>query len=99
VESEAMTKLEISRKTVAVLTKEGANKVAIFGSYARGEPGPDSDLDILVEFSSAKSLLDIVRIERVLSEALGVRVDLLTEKSLSPYLADRIKGEMEIIYQ
>ncbi len=94
-----MTKLEISRKTVAVLTKEGANKVAIFGSYARGEPGPDSDLDILVEFSSAKSLLDIVRIERVLSEALGVRVDLLTEKSLSPYLADRIKGEMEIIYQ
>jgi len=94
-----MTKVEISRKTVAVLRKEGANKIAIFGSYARGEPGPDSDLDILVEFSSAKSLLDIVRIERVLSEALGVRVDLLTEKSLSPYLADRIRGEMEIIYQ
>ena len=57
-----------------------------------------SDIDILVEFSERKSLLDLVRIERELSEALSIKVDLLTEKSISPYLIDRIKSEMEVIY-
>ena len=58
-----------------------------------------SDTDILVEFSERKSLLDLVGIEQELSEALGVKADLLTEKSISPYLIDRIKKEMEVIYE
>jgi hypothetical protein len=41
-----------------------------------------------VEFSERKSLPELVRIERELSEALGIKVDLLTEKSISPYLPD-----------
>jgi len=44
-----------------------------------------------VEFSERKSLLDLVGIEQELSDAVGMRVDLLTEKSISPYLIDRIK--------
>jgi predicted nucleotidyltransferase len=40
-----------------------------------------------------------VRIERELSETIGVKVDLLTEQSVSPYLIDRIKSEMKVIYQ
>jgi len=59
---------------------------------------PGSDVDIIVEFSERKSLLALVRIERELSEILGIRVDLLTEKSISPYLIDSIKKEMESIY-
>jgi len=64
----------------------------------RGELTDKSDIDILVEFSERKSLLDLVRIERELSVALSIKVDLLTEKSISPYLIDRIKSEMEVIY-
>lgn len=94
-----MTKNDIHDKIRACLLKEGAKRIAIFGSYARGEAGPDSDIDILVEFKERKSLLDLVRIERRISEELGITVDLLTEKSISPYLVDRIKQEMEIIYQ
>jgi predicted nucleotidyltransferase len=49
------------------------------GSYL-GEGKPESDIDVLVEFSETKDLLTLVRIERELSEFLGVKVDLLTEE-------------------
>jgi len=73
-------------------------KVAVFGSYVRGEEKPGSDIDIIVEFSERKSLLELVKIERELSEVLRMKVDLLTEKSISPYLIDTIKKEMKVIY-
>jgi len=87
------------KKAASILLSHGAKKVSIIGSYARGEHNPQSDLDIVVEFSERKSLLDIVGIEQELSEALGIKVDLLTEKSISPYLIDRIKKEMMVIYE
>lgn len=63
----------------------------------RGEESPESDIDVLVEFSERKSLLDLVRIEQELSEALGIKVDLLTENSISPYLIGRIRKEMVVV--
>ena len=93
-----LNKEEIFEKISQVLKNKGARKIAIFGSYARNEQKPGSDIDIIVEFSGRKSLLELVRIERELSESLGIRVDLLTEKSISPYLIDSIKKEMESIY-
>lgn len=81
----------------SLLKGYGAEKVAVFGSYARGDDHASSDLDALVTFSERKSLIDFARIEREVSEAVGVSVDLVTEKSLSPYLADRIKKEMKVV--
>jgi predicted nucleotidyltransferase len=89
----------IRKEVVSILENHGAKKVSIFGSYARGEQNQESDLDIIVEFSGKKSLLDIVGIEQELSDKLGIKVDLLTEKSISPYLIDRIKKEMLVIYE
>lgn len=80
------------------LRERGAIKVAIFGSYSRGEEQPESDMDVIVEFSEKKSLLDLVAIERELSESLGVRVDLLTEQFISPYIIDTVREQMEVIY-
>ncbi|MDD4497908.1 MAG: nucleotidyltransferase family protein [Methanosarcinaceae archaeon] len=88
---------ELFDKISSFLQKEGATKVAVFGSYARGEEKPGSDVDVLVEFSETKSLLTLVRIERELSEFLGVKVDLLTEASISPYLIDGIKKDARVI--
>src|SRR5688572_28502425 len=73
--------------------------VGVFGSMARGEAGKKSDIDLLVRFSKRKSLLAVVRLERELSEALGRKVDLLTEAALSPYLRERILQETQVVYE
>lgn len=94
-----MNKEDIFEKMTRILKNQGARKIAVFGSYVRGEAKPESDIDIIVEFSERKSLLDLVGIEQEVSDALGIKVDLLTEKSISPYLIDRIKKEMVVIYE
>jgi len=81
------------KKAVAILKNHGATIIKIFGSYVREDSRKGSDLDILVEFSERKSLLDLVGIEQELEEALGIKVDLLTRKSISPYLIDDIEKE------
>jgi predicted nucleotidyltransferase len=73
-------------------------RIGIFGSYARGENKTGSDLDVLIDLDYSKqiSLLDLVRVEQDLTEALGIPVDLVTERSLSPYLRPHI--EKEVVY-
>ena len=83
---------------VSILTRHDATWIAIFGSYARGSAGPASDIDILVRFTRKKSLFSLVRIEDELARALGVKVDLVTENAVSPYLADAIYRDAVVIY-
>jgi predicted nucleotidyltransferase len=73
--------------------------IGVFGSTARGEASESSDIDLLVRFLKPKGLLSLVRFERNLSEALHRKVDLLTESAISPYLKDRILGELKVIYE
>ena len=88
---------DLFRKISSFLKKYGVTKVSVFGSYVRGEEKPESDIDVLVEFAERKSLLTLVNIELELSDYLGVKVDLLTEKSISPYLIDGILKEARVI--
>ena len=94
-----MSAEEIESRLTPLLERYGIRRAGILGSYARGQQRPDSDLDLLVEFRYPMSLLTLVRIERELSEALGIKVDLLTEQAISPYLIDRIRSELKVIYQ
>ncbi|PWR75578.1 nucleotidyltransferase family protein [Methanospirillum stamsii] len=84
---------------ISILTKNNAKRIAIFGSYARGEEGPDSDLDILVRFSPPKSLLQLIRIENELKRSLKIKIDLITENSVNRYIADDIKTDEIVIYE
>ncbi|MCW7079864.1 MAG: nucleotidyltransferase family protein [Candidatus Methanospirare jalkutatii] len=63
----------------------------MFGSYAKGEQKETSDLDVIVEFEKRKSLLELVGIEQELEDNLGIKIDLLTEDSISPYLIEKIR--------
>ena len=87
------------RKLIDVCRKYKVSKVSLFGSFARGDAGPDSDIDLLITFSDRVGLLTLVKLERELSEALHRIVDLLTEQSISPYLRDQILSEQKVIYE
>jgi hypothetical protein len=94
-----MKRFEIDKLLLIELCKHfGAEFLGVFGSRVRGDFNNDSDLDIVVRFKERKSLIDIVRMERTLSSKLGIKVDLLTENSISPYLKDNIEKDMEILY-
>lgn len=79
------------------LTASGAKKISIFGSYAKGVETSSSDIDVLVEFFVSISLLELVGMEQELSEVLGIKVDLLTRKSISPHIMKKITKENGLI--
>jgi hypothetical protein len=85
------------KKLVELLKAYGAKKIKLFGSYARGDWSSNSDLDVIVEFEDVKSLLELIKIEQELEEALNVKVDLLTEESVSPYLKKNIKRDEKVL--
>ena len=68
----------------------GARNVRIFGSIARGEGKRASDLDVLVELDPGRSLLDIIAIKQDLEDLLNIKVDVVTEAAVSPYIRDEV---------
>jgi len=92
--------VQINESRLAELCrKHDVRVLKLFGSVARGDDTPESDVDLLVEFEGQKSLFDLIGLEQELSEFLGRKVDLLTEPSISPYLRDRILASASVIYE
>ena len=73
----------------------GIRKARLFGSIVRGESGPNSDVDVLVDFEPGRSLLDQVGFEQDLETLLGCKVDVVVEGGISPYLESRILQEAQ----
>ena len=78
---------------LSLAAQHGARNVRIFGSAARGDAGPDSDFDFLVDLEPRRSLLDLGGLLMDLRELLGRDVDVVTEPSLHWYIRDRILRE------
>jgi len=76
-----------------VAAERGASNIRVFGSVARGEAGPESDIDLLVDLESDRSLLDLGGLLSDLEDLLGCRVDIVTEKGLHWYIRDRVLAE------
>mgnify|MGYP000408302278 CR=1 FL=1 len=74
-------------------TQFGVESLSLFGSFARGEDRPDSDVDLLVEFSRPPTLFVLARLRNALSDLLRRPVDLGTPASLRPFLRDEVLGE------
>ena len=83
----------LAEQMVPVLRRYGVRRAGVFGSYARGDAGPASDLDLLVDLPAGSSLLDLVGLQLDLIEALGIRVDAGTYNSLHPLVRERVLGD------
>ena len=73
--------------------------LSVFGSVARGEDHLGSDIDLLVRFGRRKTLIDLIGIEEQFEQALGRKVDLVTEAALSPFRRDHVLLEARVIYE
>ena len=80
-------------RILALAAAHGASRVRVFGSVARGLDREGSDLDLLVDLPDGTSLLHIVGLQLDIEDALGVKVDLCTERELHPDLKARILAE------
>jgi len=76
-----------------VAKRHGAANVRVFGSVARGEATPESDVDLLVEWEPGRSLLDHAGLVLDLQDLLGAPVEVGTERSLPWYVRERILAE------
>lgn len=76
------------------IKKVNPTYVAVFGSYARSEQTASSDLDLLFDYEGNINLLDIIGVEQDLSERLGIKVDLISRRSLNPHLKDYIQNDL-----
>lgn len=78
----------------------GVSYAALFGSRAFGDNRPESDYDILVEFfpDSKTTLLGMIELKQYLEDLLGADVDLVTKRSISPYLRESILSSVQPLY-
>ena len=80
-------------RILRLAAKYGARRVRLFGSVARGEATAKSDVDFLVHMDRGRSYLDLVGLWQDLGELLGRKVDVITDRGISPYLRGRILRE------
>lgn len=88
-----MTLAEVTRRRgeiLAVLAASGASNARVFGSVARGDAGPTSDLDLLVDLAPHTSLLTLIGLRQDLSDLLGLPVDVVPADALRPDRASSI---------
>lgn len=84
---------ELKSEIYRILRKYNAVKVYVFGSCARKEETPDSDIDLLVEFTPCATLFDQVHIQDEISALLNCKVDVVSRRGLHPYLRKSILAE------
>jgi len=84
---------EDSARIRQIARRHGVERVRLFGSEARGEAGPKSDVDLLVRFAPGRGFRDLMDFCEEVEEALARKVDVVTEDGLSPFIRQRVLRE------
>ena len=87
----------LTKKKPFLVKKYKIKDIGIFGSYVRGEETKKSDVDLLVEFRESPGLLEFMEIENFLTDALGIKVDLVMKSALKPRIGQHILNEVEYL--
>lgn len=75
--------------------KHGARNVRLFGSVARGDAGPESDMDFLVDMEPGRTLFDLIHLQMDLEELLGRPVDLAEPDGVYWYIREQVLAEAQ----
>jgi len=89
---------EIKNKITNTARRYGVQKVYLFGSYARGEAGNKSDIDICIEKGKLRTLFELSGFCQDLEETLGNKVDIVTTTGMSGSFKEQIEKDMILIY-
>ena len=92
-----MTTEEVYSIIKKYLSQYPISKIGVFGSFARNEHNPDSDIDILVTYDEPVNLFTLARMHRELSELLERKVDIVSEKYLHPRMKAAVEQDLETI--
>jgi len=87
-------------RLAALCREHHVRELSLFGSAARGETRPDSDLDLLVDFQPGADvgLLDYAGLMQDLSGLLGRKVDLVSKRGLKPFIRETVLREAQLVY-
>lgn len=80
-------------RIVALAERHGAHNLRVFGSVARGQANPESDVDLVVDFDRGRSLMDHGELMMDLEEVLGCRVDVVSERGLRDRFRARVLAD------
>jgi len=90
---------EVKQKLTPILKEYNISKASVFGSVARDEARPDSDVDLMIELGSPMGMIKYVRMIESMEEKLGRNVDLVTNRSLNEHLRPYVLKELRLIYE
>ena len=89
-----LEKIKAHRQEILDIAKKyGASNIRIFGSVARGEAGPDSDYDFLIELEPGRSAFEIGGLLMDLQDLLGAKVDIVTDRGLNKHIREKVLKE------
>jgi hypothetical protein len=94
-----MTIEEIKRRTSPVFAQFGVTYAAVFGSVARGEDRPESDVDILVRLGRPTGMVGYMKLVESLETSLRRKVDVVTEQSLNKHIQPHVARDLATIYE
>jgi predicted nucleotidyltransferase len=89
---------EVQGKIGPILEQAGVQYAGIFGSVARGDAGPNSDVDILIKFKDPPTFSAYLHLDESLRNLLGRDVDLVTEGAVNKFLRPYIERDLKLIY-
>jgi uncharacterized protein len=90
--------IELLRRHQSAIAANGVRALYLFGSTRRDEAGPDSDVDLFIDYDQGFSLLDLVAVKEQIDEILGARADVTTRGGLHPILRDDIVRDAERVF-
>jgi len=90
---------QIKDIVIPIFKQYGVSQAAVFGSYARGDEHPGSDIDFLIHLGRPIDLIEFIRLKARLQDALGKRIDLVTDDTIIPSFEPDIKRDLISLYE